>query len=173
MREYFNEDIIDSLKAKGIDINNRDYKESKNYANEKNELIFAGNAGVMTVEEYIERYLIPQHKVTLNYDSIYDMGNNIEPTDNDCLYETLAAEIIENLNLVDNEGDTLEAAEFAKRFNRQGGIIDRLKKYLNFDIELFDRNNIKYKFEICKIIYLFYILDVSVNLQKGKRCDML
>lgn len=53
----------------------------------------------------------------------------------------------------------IEAEEFARKFTRQGGLIERLRTFLDFDLENFDKESKKYKDERCKILYFFYMLE--------------
>ena len=92
-------------------------------------------------------------------ESIYDMGNTDEIASG--IYDdiSLAEEIIENMGLIDRESTPLDPVEFANRFSRKGGIIDRLKTHLNFDLEMYGKENITNQRERGKIIYLFYFLE--------------
>lgn len=160
MKAFFKQYMAEYLKSNGINIHEIDYKRSKNYSEVKGERIFCGNDGFMTIEEYIERYLLEEHKVIKAYESIYDMGNPVELIiDEDCQYIALAREIISNMDLAPTINTEAEATEFSKKFNRPGGLIERLKTYLNFDIDSFNADNGKHKCEIFKILYFFYMLE--------------
>lgn len=195
---FYNQKLINDLLSKGININDVNYKESPNYASIKDQRIYTDKNGIMTVEEYIERFLLKEEIVQLTYESIYDMGNTTELSNDDCTYNELSREIIDNLKLLDKEIQVekkkleLElmnkkifkedkqllkkqldekmksfkkevfdekVKEFSIKFTRSGGLIERIKKFLNFDIKLFDTNNLKYQSEIFKILYFFYMID--------------
>lgn len=153
MKDFFDQYLRDSLKAAGVDIKNPYYKSSEEYQKFKNEMVLNPFFGFMPVDEYIERFLLPEEAVRATYESIYDMGNRAEVPGESCSFEALSSEIIEQLGLNDEE-----AEDFSKRFVRSGGLIERLKKYLNFDLELFDSNE-GYQPQVYKILYMFYMLE--------------
>lgn len=100
-----------------------------------------------------------------NNDSVYDMGSNLELTQNDCNYVALAKEILtlkymdtEELNADMKSAIESEAIELATIFYRDGGYLSQIKSHLNLDLELFDENNPKDQCEKYKILYLFYML---------------
>jgi len=149
------------LKSEGIDITDKDYKKHPNYAKIKDGRIF-GIKGSITIEQYIEKNMLP-YDALHTYESIYDMGNP-DKLPADCSYLDLAYEIIEVMEF-DGIKDEVDISNL---FTRKGGIIERIKKFLNLDLKLFDEKNLilkseneklRYKAEICKILYLFYMLD--------------
>ena len=161
-RDSLNQILLRDLHSKGIDIHAPLYKKSAHYTQfKKDNQIFDTIDGWISIETYIERYLLTKKEVSLTYDSRYDMGNTIELSDEDCQDIALAKDIITKIDLKCNEGCRLDEEDFAERFYREkGGIVDRLRRALDFDIESFDcKNNLRYKSEICKIIYFIYILE--------------
>jgi hypothetical protein len=118
----------------------------------------ADTDGIRTLEEYIERDLLKETEVVDTYESIYDMGNPYELSDEECEYTALAKEIINVMSLVGEDDVDAKLIDFVKIFDRPGGLKEQLKESLDFDLELFDKNNNKYKREICKILYFFYML---------------
>lgn len=87
------------------------------------------------------------------------MGNIYELDDDECEDEAVAKEIINMLNLVCESDIDAEASEFVKKFTRTGGLIERLNTYFDFDLKSFDKENKHYKYERCKILYFFYMLE--------------
>lgn len=88
----------------------------------------------------------------------YEMGNADAFRDDE--YEDKAvAKAIMRLKGVNEYDIDIEADEFLLQLYRTGGLLQRLKKALDFDLESFDKMNIQYKKERCKIIYFFYILE--------------
>ena len=149
---------VEYLRLEGIDIYSIDYKKSEDYERIKNtRVLWSGNS--MTMEEYIERYLLEKDEVLDTYDSIYDMGNPSELTDSDCQYAALAEEVLNQIGKVDKNDIEAEISNLSKTFTRKGGLEWRLMKYLNFDVKLFDENNDRVKSEIFKIYYFFYMLE--------------
>lgn len=116
----------------------------------------------MTLEEFIERYLLTEREVIDVYDSMYEMGNKYVLED-DCEDIDVTKEIIENEKSVDKNDIEAEAQDFVKKFYRSGGLINRLQNYIDFDLEAFDSENKQYKCERCKILYFFYTLVFSKN----------
>jgi hypothetical protein len=159
MKAFFKQYMAEYLKSNGINIHEIDYKRSKNYAKVKRERIFCGNDGFMTIEEYIERYLLEKYKVAYTYESIYDMGNPHELAGDKCQESALAREILTKMSLVDENDIEAEIEDFVKGLNRQGGLKWRLEKHLDFNIKLFDVINHRQQGELCKIIYFFYMLE--------------
>jgi hypothetical protein len=158
MMEFLKQSMVEFLKNNGIEIDSDNYKQSTNYATIKDERIFSVYSS-MTVEETIERYLLEKSQVLDTYENIYDMGNPYELADNECQDSALAREIITEMSLVDKNDIEAEIEDFVKKLNRQGGLKDRLKKHLDFKIELFDVKNHRLQGEICKILYFFYMLE--------------
>lgn len=110
------------------------------------------------------------------------MGNPYELCDEECRDIAIASEIIrfsettdevaamnEYKNSIDwqdevalakaKEAKKEEAKELAKLFSRPGGYRERLKKSLNLDLDLFDKNSLKNKYETAKILFFFYMLE--------------
>lgn len=102
-----------------------------------------------------------------NYqDAIYYMGNEEKLSWNDCDYLALAKSILQLDASEIQEGDLTKEAdmeavakEFAIKFYRKdGGYISQIRRHLNVDLELFDKNNLVYQSEKFKILYMFYVL---------------
>lgn len=157
------EGIEKDLLTKGIDIHDPDYKLSSRYKLIQSNLIFGcSDFGSMSLDEFIERFLLSEQEVGSTYEnkSIYEMGNPQRLTDNQCEDISVAKEIITRYHTSIKEEDVeAEADDFVKKFSRKGGLLDRLKKSLQFDLNAFDKNNERYKKERCKIIYFFYVLE--------------
>jgi hypothetical protein len=180
MIDIFKESINEFLKSHGVVIRDCDYKNSKGFAKIKNTWVLGDASGTMTLEEFIERYLLSENEAIRTYESIYDMGNHYELADEECDDIALAKEIIRISESIDVdeikewemdgkyrdkaaerkamevEGKTIELVD---NFNRKGGLKERLKSILNFDLALFEKNNTEHKAEICKIIYFFHMLE--------------
>ncbi len=129
------------------------------------------------------QYLPDHSEENESYESIYDMGNNYQLSDEECQLKTLAQYIINQngqsahmyaLNSAGfdpskDHGDkiALEAADdydsedvkkIIRQFTRKddgSGYISKLKKNFNFDLDAFE-NNIRNKREKVKILYLLY-----------------
>ena len=71
----------------------------------------------------------------------------------------MAIEILTVLELIDESNIDAEAEEIVNKFNRTGGLVERLKTYLNFDLNAFEKENKQYKYDRCKILYFFYMLE--------------
>lgn len=157
MLELFMESMKEFLLSYGIDICHNDYKNSEYYSKIKDTRIFGCAGGSMSLEEFIERYLLIDQKTL--YKSIYDMGNTCELVDEKCEDTAVAKEIITVLGLANESDIEAETVEFVANFSRPDGLIERLKTYLGFDLESFDKSNERYKYERCKILYLIYMLE--------------
>lgn len=100
------------------------------------------------------------------YESKYDMGNKADLTKDDCSYCALAKEILtlkyldrEELNFEMKAAIESESKELATIFYRKdGGYLSQIKSHLNFDLELFDEDNLGDQCEKFKILYMFYML---------------
>lgn len=154
--EFFKNEIKDYLISNNIDISDYHYKDSENYKKIKDERVFSPSGDSMSLEEFIERYLMTG-KVFDVYESKYDMGSQYEYDDDECEVNAVAKEIAELFYEKNNV--EIDEAELVNNFYRSGGLIERLKKYLNLDLCAFDKNNKKYKWESCKILYFFYMLE--------------
>lgn len=162
MTDSFKQCILDYLQSHGVDIRDWNYKHSENYIKIKDRRIFDYNYDTMSLGEFIERHLLDKIDVLDTYESIYDMGNPYELCDEECRDIAIASEIIrfsettdeaaamnEYKNSIDwqdevalaKEAKKEEAKELAKLFSRPGGYRERLKKSLNLDLDLFDKNS--------------------------------
>lgn len=152
------ESIKKSLLSHNVDIHNPNYKSSKEYLQIKDTKITTDNGCSMSLEKFIEQYLLSKQEIVETYDSIFDMGNPYELDDNECTDISVANEII-LLGL--SKKNIIEADEYeiVNNFVRTGGLIDRLKIHLDFDLDAFTKKDNQYKRERCKILYLFYILE--------------
>lgn len=63
MLELFKQNMLDFLQRNGVDIYDCDYKSSENYIKIKNTKIFDSNYGSMSLEEFIERYILTKNEV--------------------------------------------------------------------------------------------------------------
>ena len=151
MSELMKKFYTEMLLYNGVDIHNKYYKTSEEFIRIKNSRMIGPGNG-MSLEEFIERFLLSEQEVEDTYDSIYDMGNPHILTDDECSDISIAEDIEENIY----ERDSIEIIQ---SFHRAGGLIARLKTYLDFDLELFDKNNRQYNAERCKILYMFYMLE--------------
>ena len=172
MTSFLEDYLREYLKFNDIDLYN--YKNSANYTKIKNEQIFLPSVGKISFDDLIERFLTDKNQLLSHYESIYDMGQiyEIEISDEECEDNCVTQEIIQKLNTqpaVKNlsskemmqikEDDEKEADEFVKKFTRPGGLIERLKANLDFDLDKFDKESKRYKYERCKILYFFYMLE--------------
>lgn len=157
----FDEIFKNYLLSEGIDISNGNYKESEEYKKIRDGRIVGCAGGSMSNENYIESELLPQYglKVYDVYKSKYDMGNKYEFDSDECEDIEVAKEIIALERLAEENEIEAEAEEFVKKFYRSGGLIERLKKYVDFDLDAFANKDEQYKRERCKILYFFYNLE--------------
>lgn len=154
----FNLGIVFDLRSKGICLYD-DYKKSSNYAQLKDEVIIAGDYGLVSIENYIERFLLDSSELLDVYVSIYEMGNLYELDDDECRYEAISEAIIDELKLKDNDGGRKDPNEIINSFIRKDdSYIVQLKKHLGFDLELFDDNDVQNRHEQAKILYFLYML---------------
>lgn len=97
------------------------------------------------------------------YESKYSMGNTIKLSHADCQIISLANEVVRVMDETWDESNQeiveTDAIAYAKKFTRTGGLIQRFKKHIDFDIDLFDKNNLEHQCEIMKILYLFYMTE--------------
>lgn len=153
--------VVAEIKARtGIDITDGNYKSDPHYQ----ELINSGKVllgfpgGPMSYEELFERV----RNTTIGddgtgYDSIYDMGNPYQLSDEESVDSAVAKEIINSFGLDETEEDML------RKLVSKEGLAGRFKKFLNFDLNAFDRENEHYNRERCKILYLFYSLEHKIH----------
>ncbi len=169
----------------GIDIYAEEYKESESYKKIKDDRISAENEFSMALDEYIEHFLLTDFEVHDQHQSIYSFGDPSELNEEECEYDTLAAEIVQ---IVDSRMNPeiwhkvktwekskkpedlrkadIEKAKEADRIDIKVDAIIRqlkdytrqLKKYLNIDLDSFDYSNIQNKRERAKILYFFFMI---------------
>jgi len=113
----------------------------------------------MSLEEYIERFLLSREERPKYYKSKYDMGNSTILTEDDCQYTTLARDVLIAMGTTDEAYVYVESFNTAVNFYRSGGLIDQVKKYVDIDLLLFDIHNKKNKREIYKILFFLYMLN--------------
>jgi len=158
MHELFKENIKEFLLSNNIDIHNPHFKESENYQKIKDTRILGSAYGSMSIGEFIERFLLTSDEVSNTYESEYDLGATADLIGR-CEDRDVAREIITLIRSIPEKDIDTETEEFVNKFYRPDGLIDRLKKYLNFDLDAFDKTSKKYKYERCKILYFFYMLE--------------
>jgi|GEM_PF-2221917 len=182
MLGFFKQDMLKFLQRNDVDIYDYDYKKSENYIKIKNTQIFNSNYGKMSLEEFIERYILTKNEVLDTYNSIYDLGNPYELSDEECEDTALASEIISLSASDESKADIKKwgkskdkqdrvavreaknaeqesANELASLFSRPGGYRDRLKNFLSLDLDLFDNKILRNKRENAKILFFFYMLE--------------
>lgn len=152
--------IENFLLTSGINIHDKNYKKSEKYREVRDIRIFGFDYGSMSLDEFIERFLLTKNETFYTYESIYDLGVSIDLGDG-CEDIDVAIEILNVLEseAIDENDIEAEAVDLATGFKRPGGLIDRMKNYLNFDLEAFDKEDKQYKRERCKILYFFYMLE--------------
>lgn len=189
--------VIFELYEEGIHIYEDDYKTSKSYLKIKDDWKQTKNNGIMSKENYIERFLLDKTRLLDVYanESIYVMGNPYELDEKECeLFKVLTnkSKIPKIETDTDDITDKIMSASFdfleklqrprvlsfpdgMHLYMRSGGLIDRLLLW-HFDIRTFPDTK-QSAAEICKIIYFFFQLEhtpVISDLQgshskKGKR----
>ena len=90
--------IKNYLDSKCVDINARNYKNTPDYMKIKNEGITGFPGGVMSLEEFIDRFM----HTNCTFESIYDMGNPNEIESNESTDYAVATEIWYILSLDEN-----------------------------------------------------------------------
>lgn len=175
MTSFLEDYLREYLKFNDIDLYN--YKNSDNYTKIKSKQLFLPSVGNISFDDLIERFLADKNQLLSHYESIYNMGHIHEIEINDEEYEDncVALEIIQKLSIKPSKptgkklsfeemeqiraDEEIEADEFVEKFTRPGGLIERLKTYLNFDLDNFDKESKRYKYERCIILYFFYMLE--------------
>ncbi len=157
MRYIFEKGAESFLSSNNVDLDHYNYKSSNDYKKIKDTRVITNSSCIMPLEEFIERYLLSDEEVIKTYDSIYEMGNPYEFSDEECEDIAVAEDIILG-EPMDNETEKT-GEEIANNFVRPGGLIERLNTYLGINLESFSKRNKKFKRERCKILYLFYTLE--------------
>ena len=169
-RDVLDQYVTELLESNDIYIHNCDYKKSGNYAKIKYIELIYGDEGTMTVDEYIERFLLTKHELLDTYESDYDMGNPYELDDDECNISAVAYEIIKQMDPSSEaeiaawgkskESRDIKAAreargaqaEEAKELvhtltRKDGGYIERLKNHLSLNLGLLTDTNIDSDFD--------------------------
>ena len=158
MFELFKKYISELLLSFDINLQDYNYKKSKNYEKFKNIQVFDPSGRNISLEMFIDRYLLFPERVYDTYKSKFDMGSQYEFYNDDCEDIDVADEII-LMGWTKEDVRDADAEDLARQFYRSGGLISRLKTYLDFDLEAFEKKDKQYKYERCKILYLFYTLE--------------
>ena len=104
MFKLFKEYLEQSLLSDEINIHDSDYKNTENYKKIKDQKILNSDGISISLESFIERYLLEKSEVLDNYESKYDMGNVYEFDKDECEYEEVAKEII-TIQCLEDERD--------------------------------------------------------------------
>lgn len=159
MLDFLKKYVEELLQDNDIDIHNPNYKNSEDYARIKDSWFIVFEYFSMSLDEFIERFLLTEQEIWDIYDSKYDMGSKYIFDDDECEDLAVAEEIIREDEDKNENNIEAETHDFVKKFFRSGGIIERLKTYLCFDLDAFDKKDKRYKRERCKILYFFYMLE--------------
>lgn len=150
---------IGLLLKHGIDIFSRDYRQTDGYKHLAGAIICSVGNSSMTIDEYIEHFLLPERRVCRLYESVYSMGNPYKLTQEECSDEAVAHEIIRQTTSCKENDTNAEAVDAVHIFTRKdSGYIQQLKKYLNFDLGEYNYNDIQNQRERAKILYFIYTL---------------
>ena len=143
----------------GIDIFSDDYRESDEYKSLAGALVYSDGNSSMALDEYIEHFLLDEYRVDPLYESVYNMGNPNELTEEECTDEAVAREIIGKFTSCNENDVDSEATDFVRVFVRKdGGYIQQLKDYLNFDLDAYDYDDIQNQRERAKLLFFVHIL---------------
>lgn len=142
-----------------VDIHSKYYKSSDNYVKIKNAVRIGYKGSFMSLEEFIERYLLSEKEVQETYENIYDMGNPYKLNEKECEDESVAKELITLIGQVTENNIEAEVSDLLLKLRRKGGLINRLNTYLNIDLENFPKKDLQYKKERCKILFFFFMLE--------------
>lgn len=151
------------LLSKNINIHTPDYKSNEKYQEIKDRRIIVNDKCDISLEEFIEKYLLSEQEVINTYDSRYDMGNPYELTDSESTYIELATDILMESRDIDNTDEY----EIKNYLVRPGGLIDRINSHLKINLDPSEKKDLQYKRERCKILYLFYKLEHNPSLPKN------
>lgn len=142
----------------GIDIFSDDYRESDGYKSLAGALVYSDGNSSMALDEYIEHFLLDEYRVDSLYESVYNMGNPNELTEEECTDEAVAREIIGKFTSCNENDVDAEATDFVRVFVRKdGGYIQQLKDYLNFDLDAYDYDDIQNQRERAKLLFFVHI----------------
>lgn len=156
------------LQYRGIDIKNLIYKDAANYQEIKNEQIQGLPGGSMSLEEFIERFLLDRNNGCY-YISLYDMGNPVEfPKPSDYSDESVADDIACLLYpLADGADNREHVIAILNTFGSKSGLNERIKKYLKLDLDSFDKLDTRNRRERCKTLHFFYLLEHESDRKKN------
>lgn len=155
-----------------IDITDEKYMKSEGFLKYKDALVPVEDSFSISLEEYIERFLLTDFDKYDLYKSFYDMGNPYELTEELCEYTTIARVIILEEDHVTDIDDKLQNWEniindtYMEKENqiinsftrKKGGCLEQLKKHLNIDLDSFNYETLRNKRERAKILYFIYTL---------------
>lgn len=140
------------LDSKGVNINALHYKDDENYIKIRDKRIGGFPGGVMSLEEFVDRFMYTNRA----FDSIYDMGNPNEIEADLCTNPAVASEIWYAFY---SDSDEITEANILDELERKKGLIARIRKYLGIDLNELNRNDDREKCERSKILYFFYMLE--------------
>lgn len=146
--------IKEFLESQSIDINNPEYESSEQWQRIKDISI-----SKIRLEEFVKMHLMADETGFESMQYKYEMGNNSAITEEECEDRVLAEHIIFEFVDRDKEEDDEIDNEMEVICNYFKRLQERLKEYLNFDLEKFDNNNNKNKIERSKILFFFYMLE--------------
>jgi len=131
----------------------------------KNEQIQGVPGGSMPYEEFIDRFLLDADNGDF-YTSLYNMGNRREfAQESDYSDEAVVDDITCLLQSLPDEVDNEYREEsILDNFCRKHGLIERVKRYLNFDLGSFNKLDMRNRRERCKILHFFYLLEHEIYL---------
>ena len=164
-----------------IDILCDDYRKTEGFKRTANDLIRLDEYSLMTMDEYIEHFLLDKNVVYDLYESNYCMGNPYELAEEECTDEAVAREIIriadpereeemEGWRKSKDNTDSValreaknaigdEIKELTHTFTRRdGGYIQQLKKYLDVSLDTYDYSDIENYRGRAKILFFIYYL---------------
>lgn len=148
------------LQYAGIDIESPIFNENTDYQKIKNEQIQGCPGGSMSLDEFINRFLLNADNGDY-YTSLYDMGNRKEFVEEyDYSDEAVVDDIICSLQPLPEEADNEDRREsILDNFHSSNGLIERMKRYLNFDLDSYSEHDTRNRRERCKILQFFYLLE--------------
>ena len=174
------------LKKYGIDIFDPNFRISDGYTKLKNSLVTVEGDVSMALDEYIIKELLTPQEVMPLFKSIYSMGNPRELSAEECKSEAIAKEIARTTppatkskaeQISEEDWQELieispkERDDWAKKIERDHfrnlegrGIIYKLKKYVNYDLTLYeDGNDSQVMREKAKLFYFLFTLNKELQ----------
>lgn len=174
------------LKKYGIDIFDPNFRVSDGYTKLKNSLVTVEGDVSMALDEYIIKELLTPQEVMPLFKSIYSMGNPRELSAEECEAKAIAKEIARTTpptakskaeqisdedwqelieispEELDNRAKEIERSHFRNFKDR--GIIYKLKKYVNYDLTLYeDTNDSQVMREKAKLFYFLFTLNKELQ----------